>query len=262
MNTFKKINKNELLWFQASIAFCHLVLRSHKLICIIIVNTDGCCFHFQAFAEKVVERPAQPSFTFHPHNLAPSVLAAAAAEHEAGASGRPISKFRASRQKSNSATSSSTLNPAGAAFQGQDGGSATSTRPVSKFRSSQQKQDGVRWSLEGLQKILWRTYCVMPSSGFSLQRQQIKPSMSPQYTPVYFVLQGQLCWHYNASTHKKILLKTWLFFAMHTFCHSFWSTPDIKRQFTNVLGVKHQTTYLPMCSHKVLYSCGSQTFTW
>jgi len=262
MNTFKKIHKNELLWFQASIAFCHLVLRSHKLICIIIVNTDGCCFHFQAFAEKVVERPAQPSFTFHPHNLAPSVLAAAAAEHEAGASGRPISKFRASRQKSNSATSSSTLNPAGAAFQGQDGGSATSTRPVSKFRSSQQKQDGVRWSLEGLQKILWRTYCYAQLRFLITKTANQAFNVTTVYTRVFCSSRTWLCWHYNASTHKKILLKTWLFFAMHTFCHSFWSTPDIKRQFTNVLGVKHQTTYLPMCSHKVLYSCGSQTFTW
>lgn len=194
MNTllwlFKNVHKYASLWFQASIAFCHLVLRSHKLVRNITVDTDGFCFHFQAFADTVVERPAQPSFTFHPQSSAPSisapsVSAAAAAEHEAGASSRPISKFRASRQKSNSATS--TLSPSGAALQGQDGGSATSTRPVSKFRASRQKQDDVRWSLEGLKTILWRIYSVMPSSGFSLQPKtanQAFKGMSSQYTPM------------------------------------------------------------------------------
>ena len=85
--------------------------------------------------------------------------------------------------------------------------------------------------------------CPAQVSHYKDSKSSLQRNVTTVYTRVFCSSRRWLCWHYNASTHKKILLKTWLFFAMHTFCHSFWSTPDIKRQFTNVLGVKHQITY-------------------
>lgn len=133
----KKVHQREQLWHPHH--YCHPALRpqAHP-----DHYTDGSCFHFQAFTDTVVERPAQASFAFHPQAPA-SAISAAAQGQDAGASSRPVSKFRASRQKSDVAT----LTPSGGAPQGQDDGSSTSTRPISKFRASRQKQDSVRWRL-------------------------------------------------------------------------------------------------------------------